>query len=550
MDNKKISLQDDLLSLCLHAMNSLPSKNITPEIDMAIAKVEKYFGHTLIKKNSQTNQNIIRNLPSLILQRILFYLPKDDILSFALVCREWSPAALTYLLRQHSFRSDKELLWFIVSKSNSDTSIAKPYEGLITELDLTAAHSLYYDIGTMGSVECQYENPLTSLLDLQLEALAKGSNLYSLKFDNIPLSTLVRVVANCPNLKILHANRIHRITTKEAHYLANTCIELTELKIGFCLRNFQYNANEWWWCNSSEILVQFAEEVFNGIGRKLRVLRITDGVELTEGVASAISQGCPNLEFLDLSKAGLPFLDNEELIHLFMGLKNLKTVWIRPTELKIVGLAIAELTRNTPGLEHIWFEGESRHGPEAFRAIVNNCTHLKTLLFRRILRTINMNDILLGIPHFTKLEAIDLETIATDDLVECLIYNCPNLRQLNIGLSDNVTDAAIEKLVQYCKNLECIGLAGCKHITQRSFEYLNEKMPHVRVVSTLVEFTSTQWMYSNIYKSLSKYPPQGLDQPPISGYSSKVGNYNSSQFGFFMTTESSNYSLPSSAMLQ
>jgi len=40
---------------------------------------------------------------------------------------------------------------------------------------------LYYDLGVMGTVECQYENPLTSLLDLQLEALAKGSNLYCLK---------------------------------------------------------------------------------------------------------------------------------------------------------------------------------------------------------------------------------------------------------------------------------------------------------------------------------------------------------------------------------
>jgi len=112
-------------------------------------------------------------------------LPKEDILSFALVCREWSPVALTYLLRQHPFRSDKELLWFIVSRSNSDTFISKQYQGLLTELDLTAAHSLYYDLGVMGTVECQYENPLTSLLDLQLEALAKGSNLYCLKVNII-----------------------------------------------------------------------------------------------------------------------------------------------------------------------------------------------------------------------------------------------------------------------------------------------------------------------------------------------------------------------------
>jgi len=547
MNDEKISLQDDLLALCLEAMNTLPADKITPEIDMAIAKVEKYIGHTVEKKKKEKEQKKFnpRNLPSHILQKILFFLPKEDILSFALVCREWSPAALTYLLRQHPFRSDKELLWFIVSKSNSDTFITKQYQGLLTELDLTAAHSLYYDLGVMGTVECQYENPLTSLLDLQLEALAKGSNLYCLKFDNIPLSTLVRVVANCPKLRILHANKIHRITSKEAHYLSSLHLALTELKIGFCLRNFQINATEWWWCNSSESLDQFTAEFFQSIGKTLRVLRITDGVELTGNVVKAIIKGCLDLEFLDLSKAGLTFLDNEELIRLFMGLKSLKTIWIRPTELKIVGLAIAELTRNTPGLEHIWFEGESRHSSEAFRAIVNNCKNLRTLLIRRILRSINMKDISDGIEKLNKLEAVDLESIATNELIERITKSCPNLRQLNIGNSDNVTDDVIEKIYQNCNKLECIGLSGCKHITQKSFDYLNKMMPQVRVVSSPVEFTSTQWMYTINSQNIDQYRNEQL----YSGYSSKVIKYNSRHFRFYMNTESSNYAL-SSALLK
>jgi len=53
MNDEKISLQDDLLTLCLDAMNSLPSDKITPEIDMAIAKVEKYIGHSVEKKKSK-----------------------------------------------------------------------------------------------------------------------------------------------------------------------------------------------------------------------------------------------------------------------------------------------------------------------------------------------------------------------------------------------------------------------------------------------------------------------------------------------------------------
>jgi len=547
MDDEKISLQDDLLALCLDAMNSLSPDKITPEIDMAIAKVEKYIGHTVEKKKKEKEQKKFnpRNLPPHILQKILFFLPKEDILSFALVCREWSPAALTYLLRQHPFRSDKELLWFIVSRSNSDTFISKQYQGLLTELDLTAAHSLYYDLGVMGTVECQYENPLTSLLDLQLEALAKGSNLYCLKFDNIPLSTLVRVVANCPKLRILHANKIHRITTKEAHYLSSLHLALTELKIGFCLRNLQINADEWWWCNSSESLEQFTAEFFISIGKTLRVLRITDGVELTGNVVKAITRGCLDLEFLDLSKAGLTFLDNEELIRLFMGLKNLKTIWIRPTELKIVGLAIAELTKNTPGLEHIWFEGESRHSAEAFRAIVNNCKNLRTLLIRRILRSINMNDITDGLEKLNKLEAIDLETIATDELVERITKSCPNLRQLNIGNSDNVTDNVIEKIYANCNKLECIGLSGCKHITQKSFDYLSTMMPQVRVVSSPVEYTSTQWMYAINSQNIDQYRNEQL----YSGFSSKVIKYDSRHFKFYMNTESSNYAL-STALLK
>jgi len=53
MNDEKISLQDDLLALCLEAMNTLPADKITPEIDMAIAKVEKYIGHTVEKKKSK-----------------------------------------------------------------------------------------------------------------------------------------------------------------------------------------------------------------------------------------------------------------------------------------------------------------------------------------------------------------------------------------------------------------------------------------------------------------------------------------------------------------
>jgi len=50
MDDEKVSLQDDLLAQCLEAMNTLSPDKITPEIDMAIAKVEKYIGHTVEKK--------------------------------------------------------------------------------------------------------------------------------------------------------------------------------------------------------------------------------------------------------------------------------------------------------------------------------------------------------------------------------------------------------------------------------------------------------------------------------------------------------------------
>jgi len=53
MDDEKVSLQDDLLAQCLEAMNTLSPDKITPEIDMAIAKVEKYIGHTVEKRKSK-----------------------------------------------------------------------------------------------------------------------------------------------------------------------------------------------------------------------------------------------------------------------------------------------------------------------------------------------------------------------------------------------------------------------------------------------------------------------------------------------------------------
>ncbi len=58
MEEEKISLQDDLLAQCLEAMNTLSPDKITPEIDMAIAKVEKYIGHTVEKRKSKVDINL------------------------------------------------------------------------------------------------------------------------------------------------------------------------------------------------------------------------------------------------------------------------------------------------------------------------------------------------------------------------------------------------------------------------------------------------------------------------------------------------------------
>ncbi|XP_028781579.1 F-box protein SKP2A isoform X1 [Neltuma alba] len=225
------------------------------------------------------------------------------------------------------------------------------------------------------------------------------------EWKDIPVELLMQILSLTDNQTVIAASGVCR------GWRDAICFALTRLSLSWCSKNM------------NDLVLSLVPKFI-----KLQVLILRqDKPQLEDNAVETISNCCPDLQMLDLSKS------------------------FRLTDRSLYALA-----RGCPDLTNLNISGCSAFSDVALAYLASFCRKLKCLNLCGCVRA------------------------ASDAALQAIGHYCNQLQSLNLGWCENVGDDGVTSLAAGCPDLRTLDLCGCVRITDESVIALANGCPHLR----------------------------------------------------------------------
>ncbi|PIS00741.1 MAG: hypothetical protein COT84_05995 [Chlamydiae bacterium CG10_big_fil_rev_8_21_14_0_10_35_9] len=223
--------------------------------------------------------------------------------------------------------------------------------------------------------------------------------------------------------------------------------------------------------------------------KNLKFLYLKDCEAITDGIVSAIPQGCLTIDLSIFDANKRDCLTNEGLIRLLNICSKLKEIHLYGRK----HLSDAVFLQFTSSIQSIVFPGKNggKLTQQSLFYLSEKCPYLQSLKMGSspfkidafpTLKTLHVLDLSfckisskLFIPKMEKLTSFYLKAVGviSDDLVTSLVKSCPNLKNLFLSFND-ISDQQVELLTKNLPFLSVLDLSRSQKITDRSLEIISQ----------------------------------------------------------------------------
>lgn len=257
-------------------------------------------------------------------------------------------------------------------------------------------------------------------------------------FQLVTDDSIEALAENCSNLKKLDLNGAKSVGKESLIKLFQACTQMVDLDLGYCTRISSPPECEVLWTLPQSL-----------VSLSLCGMMLQDEKILVECITRL-----PRLTSIKL--CGVPALTDQTLEQI------VEKIGHRLLDLNLSGIGVNEIT------------------DKGLKAVSKYCTHLEALHIS-MLREVTGISLL---PIFADPErASRLKTLAANckkmdtNLLDQIMYSCPNLDMLDVSGLSSVTDQMIITLADHSQKLTHLNLKGCKQVTDAAICYLSGCCP-------------------------------------------------------------------------
>lgn len=230
-------------------------------------------------------------------------------------------------------------------------------------------------------------------------------------------------------------------------------------------------------CKNIEILnlkqcVKLTDKSFVQIGANLnKIISLNlESCNIGDEGLDAISQGCPNIEAIELSWCQK--LTSKSLTNFLKVVANLKHFSAKGLDI-VNDAVVKELSTNCKNLLSVNLKNCKSITDEGVISIANNCPQLRHLCISHCKLLTDASLIALG-QKTNDLYVLESSRCSnfTDAGFIALSKGCPNLVRLDLEECSRITDLTLQHLASNCVNLRHLTLSRCECITDEGIRQL------------------------------------------------------------------------------